>query len=70
MLAPAKTPAAVLQQLNTAFNEVLAKPEVQQGLANSYLTVAGGSTEDFASIIRNDVDRYAKVVKKAGISLE
>lgn len=70
VLAPAKTPAAVLQQLNTAFNEVLAKPEVQQGLANSYLTVAGGSTEDFASIIRNDVDRYAKVVKKAGISLE
>ena len=70
VLAPAGTPAAVVQRLNTALNAALAQPAVQQGLGKSYLTVAGGSAQDFAQRIRSDVDRYAQVVEKAGIRLD
>lgn len=70
VLAPAKTPQVILDRLNKALNEVLALPEVQQGLSKSYLTVAGGSAAQFEQIIRNDVNRYAQVVKKSGISID
>lgn len=70
VLAPAKTPQAILDRLNQAFNEVLNRPEVQQGLGRSYLTVSGGSAKSFADVIQQDVNRYAEVIKKADIHIE
>jgi len=70
VLAPAQTSSAVLRKLNAALNEVLAEPAVQQGLAKSYLTAAGGSAQGFTETIRQDVERYAEIVKKAGIRLD
>lgn len=70
VLAPVKTPPAILNRLNQAFNDVLDDPQVQKGLEKSFLRVSGGSAQDFAQIIRNDVTRYAQVVEKAGIRID
>jgi tripartite-type tricarboxylate transporter receptor subunit TctC len=70
MLAPAGTPADIVAKLNKALNAVLAKPEVQSSMATAYMEPAGGSAEQFGSLIKIDIDRYGAVIKKAGIKID
>jgi tripartite-type tricarboxylate transporter receptor subunit TctC len=70
MLAPAGTPADIIAKLNKALNAVLAKPEVQASMATAYMEPAGGTAEQFGSLIKTDIDRYGAVIKKAGIKID
>ena len=70
IMAPAGTPPAVLERLNTAFNKALAVPQVREKLAAQGLDVVGGSVAEFSRAIRADYERFVRVVKAAGIKAD
>jgi tripartite-type tricarboxylate transporter receptor subunit TctC len=67
MIAPAKTPEAVVAALNRIANEAMADPSVNQKLADQGLTLAGDSPEHFRGFIEAEARKWAKVIKDAGL---
>jgi tripartite-type tricarboxylate transporter receptor subunit TctC len=67
MLAPAKTPAQIVTTLNRIANEAMADPGVKQKLADQGLTVAGDTPEHFRGFIDAEIEKWAKVIKDAGV---
>lgn len=70
VFAPAATPAALVQRLNASLRESLADPDLQQRFATLGIHPLGGSSEEFAITLRNDTQRWAAVVREAGITLD
>ncbi|MDD0809018.1 tripartite tricarboxylate transporter substrate binding protein [Curvibacter sp. RS43] len=70
LLAPAKTPPAVLARLNTELNAVLNDPAVREKLIAMGIEATPGSADQFRDEIRRDLARYGQVVKAAGIRIE
>jgi tripartite-type tricarboxylate transporter receptor subunit TctC len=64
--APAKTPAATIQQINAAVNKALATPELRERFGKLGLEPTGGSPADLAAIMKRDSERWAPVVKASG----
>ena len=67
ILAPAKTPAPVIQKLNATLNDVLSDAEVKKRLDVLGVTAAPGTPSAFGEQIKTDLARYADVVKAAQI---
>lgn len=67
VLAPAGTPAPVIALLNREINAVLAIPEVRERMNASGIDVRGGTVEAFAAEMRDDHDRYGRIVREFGI---
>jgi tripartite-type tricarboxylate transporter receptor subunit TctC len=67
MLAPAKTPAQIVTTLNRIANEAMADPGIKQKLADQGLTVAGDTPEHFRGFIDAEIEKWAKVIKDAGV---
>jgi tripartite-type tricarboxylate transporter receptor subunit TctC len=67
MVAPAKTPAAIVQRLNAELNAALNDPTVREKLAGSGIGASPGTAADFGDVIRNELALYGPVVKAAGI---
>jgi tripartite-type tricarboxylate transporter receptor subunit TctC len=70
MNAPAGTPKAVIERLNREVGRVLALPEVKKILQGSSIEPMPGTAENFGAFIRTDLERWARVVKTAGISIQ
>ena len=70
ILAPAKTPKAVLDKLNSELNAVLSDPEVRDKLAALGINATPGSAEQFGDEMKRDLARYGQVVRSAGIKAE
>ncbi len=70
VLAPAKTPRAIVARVNAEFVKALKLAEVRERLAREGLEPLGSTPEQFAAIIRNDIAKWAKVVKQSGIKAE
>jgi tripartite-type tricarboxylate transporter receptor subunit TctC len=68
VLAPAATPRALVDRLNTAIRVALRSPDVRERLVtqggNEIVT---GTPADFAALIRSDLKQYAKLIKDARI---
>ena len=67
MIAPAKTPEAIVAALNRIANEAMADPSVKEKLADQGLTLAGDTPEHFRGFIDAETKRWAKVIKDAGV---
>ncbi len=67
LLAPARTPAAIITRLNEAVNAVTTEPEVRRKLADSGVSALGGSPADLESLIRSESERWRKVVAELGV---
>ena len=67
MVAPAKTPEAVVAALNRIANEAMADPSVKQRLADQGLTLAGDTPQHFRGFIEAETRKWAKVIKDAGV---
>ena len=67
---PAGTPAPITGRLAREFGRVLQQPEIRERLAALGSETAGQSGEAFARMVREDVARWAKVVKAAGVRLQ
>jgi tripartite-type tricarboxylate transporter receptor subunit TctC len=70
LLAPAKTPAAIVAKLNAEVVRMLATPEVKKIFANEGGEAVGNSPEAFAAIVKSETAKWAKVIKTAGIKIE
>ncbi|WP_295549194.1 Bug family tripartite tricarboxylate transporter substrate binding protein [uncultured Pseudacidovorax sp.] len=66
MYAPARTPAAEIEQINRAVNKVLARPDVRERFLSLGLDVGGGSAADLQRTMEADTLRWGPVVKKSG----
>lgn len=63
LLAPAGTPAAIVQRINGEIVKGLAVPDIRKRLAGLGGEVAGGTPDDFATHLRRETDKWAKVVR-------
>ena len=67
--APKNTPAAIVEKLNTEINAAVANPKIRTRLVNWWHS-AGGSPADFGKFIAGETEKWAKVVKFAGIKAD
>jgi tripartite-type tricarboxylate transporter receptor subunit TctC len=65
--APRNTPTEIIEKLNTDINAGLADPKLKTRFADLGATVFGGSPADFSRFIAGETEKWAKVVKFAGI---
>lgn len=70
MVAPAKTPAAILQRLNREIMAILKQPEVIDQLTKEGTLPNPDTPERFAAYIKADIEKWRKVVQEAGIKAE
>jgi tripartite-type tricarboxylate transporter receptor subunit TctC len=70
IVAPPKTPQAILDKLNTDINEALHQPDILQGLAELSAEPVGGTREATAAYMRAEAERWYKVIKAANVRLE
>lgn len=63
ILAPAGTPAAVIDKVSKASNEALTDADVLKQLSVQGLDARGGSPEDFRVFIKAETERWEKVIK-------
>ncbi len=68
--APAGTPRNVLDRLNQETARVLASPEVGALLGAQSIDPAPGSSANFGAFIRQQTEKWARVVKAAGVTAE
>jgi tripartite-type tricarboxylate transporter receptor subunit TctC len=70
IVAPKGTPAEIVGKLNTEINAALADPAMKKRLGDLGCAVAGGSPADFERFIAAETEKWAKVVKFAGIKAD
>ena len=70
VFAPANTPAHVVAKLNAAIVKFVRKPELKDRLAALGAEIVASSPDELARIQRNDIARWAKVVKESGAKAE
>jgi tripartite-type tricarboxylate transporter receptor subunit TctC len=67
IMAPAGTPPEIIKRLNAEFNKALQSPELAEILRHEGAEVAGGTPEDFRRHLRDQIERWAKAIKDAGV---
>ena len=64
---PGGTPPPIVQRLNAELAKIVDMPDVRKNLSEQGADLQGGSTEDFATFMRNESARWGAVVTRAGI---
>jgi tripartite-type tricarboxylate transporter receptor subunit TctC len=70
VFAPAGTPRAVVTQLHAAIGRVLEMPETRERLAAVGCEPYFSSPEQFATLVREDLPRWARIVKDSGATID
>jgi len=70
LMAPAKTPPAILRKLNAEIARIVASPEVQQEWAAQGAVPMTMGVEEFDRYLRADIEKWAQIVRSAGIKAE
>ena len=70
MFAPAGTPKAILAQLNAEIAKALESKDVQERLAAVGCEPFKSTPEQFAALVRDDLPRWAKIVKASGATID
>jgi tripartite-type tricarboxylate transporter receptor subunit TctC len=68
--APNNTPTEIIKQLNTSINAALADPKISARLADLGASVLALSPADYGKIIADETEKWARVIKFAGIKPE
>ena len=63
LLGPAKIPRPVLAKLHSGVAQALKAPDVRQSLTDLSLDIVGNTPEQFAFVIRTDIDKWMKLAK-------
>jgi tripartite-type tricarboxylate transporter receptor subunit TctC len=69
-LAPAGTPAGVAQTFHETLLKVMAAPDVKSRLLAQGVDIVAAGPREFDKVIREEVDKWTKLVKRAGINPE
>jgi tripartite-type tricarboxylate transporter receptor subunit TctC len=68
LVAPAKTPADVVQKLNAETNKALSDPAIAKKLAELGIVVTAGTPQQFGTFINAQTELWSGVIKAAGIT--
>jgi tripartite-type tricarboxylate transporter receptor subunit TctC len=66
LMAPKRTPRAIVLRLNAEITKALAMPDVKSFLATQGLEPAAGSPEQFGAYIRSETEKWSRVVQQSG----
>jgi tripartite-type tricarboxylate transporter receptor subunit TctC len=70
LLAPAGTPWPIIEKLNVEIVRILHSPEVTALLKEQGVDVVGDTPEEFAGVIRTDIEKWHEIIEAAGIKIE
>ena len=70
VVVPAGTPKPVVDRLNKSITEALHAPEVRQRLNSQGLQIVAGTPQQFDQFIRDEIAKWGKVVRAAGIKAQ
>ena len=66
VFGPANLPGAVTERLNSVIVAALAEPKLRDQLKNEGATAVGNSAKEFAAFVREDIERWAPLVRSSG----
>lgn len=67
LLAPANTPAAIINRLNRDLIRGINRPEVKERFINTGAEIAGGTPEEFSGKIKSDIAKFTRLVQEGRI---
>jgi tripartite-type tricarboxylate transporter receptor subunit TctC len=67
VMAPARTPTAIVDKLNRDIVSVLRMPDVKERLFAQGFEVVGNSREEFGRYVKAEIAKWTKVIKQAGL---
>ena len=70
MHAPAGTPPEIVRRLNTELVAILRDPDILARFKQLSTDPVGNSPDEFAAFVRAELDKYARIIKAAGIKLD
>jgi tripartite-type tricarboxylate transporter receptor subunit TctC len=70
VLAPAGTPAPIVAKVNAAINDILNSEKVKGFLEQQGARRTGGNPAAFAGYLNTEIEKWAKVIKEAGIEAQ
>jgi tripartite-type tricarboxylate transporter receptor subunit TctC len=70
ILAPARTPAEIVNRLNTEVSKALTAPEVREKLQAQGAELLGSTPEQYAAYLKSEVERWGKVVRSSGVEFD
>ena len=70
IMAPAGTPRDIVERLNGEIRKALADPEVRDKLTDQGLTIRGSSAQELGAATREQLAKYARLIKQSNITLE
>ena len=70
LMAPAKTPRPVLERINTEVNKIINSPETKETWAKQGTIAMGMSIDQFDKFLREEIVKWAKVVKVSGATVD
>ena len=69
LLAPPGTPRDVVMKINSEVSRVLSTPESKKLMSSAGVDVATGTPEELAKLLQSDLDRWGKVVRETGATV-
>jgi tripartite-type tricarboxylate transporter receptor subunit TctC len=69
LLAPPGTPKDVVQKLNASITKILSTAEARKLMASAGVEVATSTPEEFGALMRSELDRWGKVVRETGATV-
>jgi tripartite-type tricarboxylate transporter receptor subunit TctC len=69
LLAPPGTPREIVDKLNTSITRILSTPEAKKLMASAGVDVATSSPEEFHRLMQSELDRWGRVVKETGATV-
>jgi len=70
LIGPKGLPRPIVERVNGELNKALKAKDMEEKLAADGVTAAGGTPEQFAAIIKRDIEVWRGVVKRAGVKAE
>jgi tripartite-type tricarboxylate transporter receptor subunit TctC len=70
VLAPAKTPAAAIARLNKELVRILHSPDIKEKMTAEGVEAVGGTPQQYAQHLKDELAMYGRIVKAAGIKLD
>ena len=70
LVAPAKTPAAILDKIRSAVVEIMAEPAVREKLKALYMDPVANTPDEFRDVLKQELDRWGPVIEKNDIRIQ
>ena len=70
IMGPAGIPKPVVARLNTELIKVMRSPELRERVRGQYFDVYTSTPEEFAAVIKSDLDKWGKIVRASGAQID